>query len=233
MHTLLTATALLFSAAVVAPALIAAAIPHELELGSEGTNNSSAKIPCHGCGYACDANCNCGHCNMKPGCQSSGQCMGPCDSGHNAKWCGGVGPAPPPGPPPSPTPPSPPLPPANHAPFTAGLTIRQCTKSGCSPARKRIALDATSNHTSSTGQSLIEVGGAGLDQLTLTYGGAAVGGPRVYLIEEEGVNKNHLFMLKGQEFTFDVELSTMPCGFNAALYFVGMTARADYVTPRP
>ena len=33
-----------------------------------------------------------------------------------------------------------------------------------------------------------------------------------------------MFMLKGKEFTFDVELSTMPCGFNAALYFVGMTA---------
>ena len=33
-----------------------------------------------------------------------------------------------------------------------------------------------------------------------------------------------MFMLKGKEFTFDVGLSTMPCGFNAALYFVGMTA---------
>jgi hypothetical protein len=32
-----------------------------------------------------------------------------------------------------------------------------------------------------------------------------------------------MFMLPGQEFSFDVELSTMTCGFNAALYFVGMT----------
>ena len=45
----------------------------------------------------------------------------------------------------------------------------------------------------------------------------------MYLIEEEGVNKNTMFKLKNQEFTFDVELSTMPCGFNAALYFVGMS----------
>jgi len=45
----------------------------------------------------------------------------------------------------------------------------------------------------------------------------------VYLIEDEGTDKNTMFMLKGQEFTFDVELSTMPCGFNAAMYFVGMT----------
>ena len=68
-----------------------------------------------------------------------------------------------------------------------------------------------------------EVGGSAKDELTLTYGGAEVGGPRVYLIEEEK-NSNTMFMLKGKEFSFQVELSTMPCGFNAALYFVGMTA---------
>jgi len=94
----------------------------------------------------------------------------------------------------------------------------QCTDSGCTPTTNRIALDSTSNHTSSSGEELIEVAG---DALTLTYN-SEMGGPRVYLIEEPGVNANHLFMLKNQEFTFDVELSTMPCGFNAALYFVGM-----------
>jgi hypothetical protein len=108
--------------------------------------------------------------------------------------------------------------------FTADLNIKQCDKSGCKPVQKRIALDATSNSTSSTGEKLIIVGGAGMDELTLKYGDAASGGPRVYLIEEDGVNKNHMFMLKDQEFAFDVELSTMPCGFNAALYFVGMNA---------
>merc|ERR1712232_193639 len=61
-------------------------------------------------------------------------------------------------------------------------------------------------------------------ELTLTYGGPELGGPRVYLIEDDGVNKNYMFMLKNQEFTFDVELPSLPCGFNAALYFVGMTA---------
>ena len=108
--------------------------------------------------------------------------------------------------------------------FTTDLNIRQCDQSGCTPLKTRIALDSASNHTSSSGQKLIAVGGAGMDELTLTYGGADVGGPRVYLIEEDGVNKNHMFMLKGQEFTFEVELSSMHCGFNAALYFVGMTA---------
>ena len=111
--------------------------------------------------------------------------------------------------------------------FTTALNIKQCaTAAGCTAVKKRIALDSLSNHTSASGASLISVGGAGMDALTMTYGGASVGGPRVYLIEDEGVNKNYMFMLKGQEFTFDVELSSMPCGFNAALYFVGMDANA-------
>lgn len=103
--------------------------------------------------------------------------------------------------------------------YTTDLTISTCNSSGCTPAKKRIALDVTSNHTSPTGEELINVQN---DTLTMTYGGPEVGGPRVYLIEEDGTNKNYMFMLKNQEFTFDVELSTMPCGFNAALYFVGM-----------
>ena len=98
------------------------------------------------------------------------------------------------------------------------LTIHQCNSNGCTPTTKRIALDSTSNHTSSSGEELIAITG---DAMTLTYN-SEMGGPRVYLIEEVGVNANHLFMLKNQEFSFDVELSTMPCGFNAALYFVGM-----------
>ena len=62
--------------------------------------------------------------------------------------------------------------------------------------------------------------GAGLDELTLTYGGAATGGPRVYLIEEEGVNKNTLFMLHGKEFTFEVR-SWPKSGLNLA--YVGLS----------
>ena len=60
------------------------------------------------------------------------------------------------------------------------------------------------------------------DALTLKYGDTASGGPRVYLVEQEGTNKNTMFKLKDQEFSFNIELSSMPCGFNAALYFVGM-----------
>ena len=31
-----------------------------------------------------------------------------------------------------------------------------------------------------------------------------------------------MFKLKNKEFTFDVDLSTLPCGLNGALYFVSM-----------
>lgn len=103
--------------------------------------------------------------------------------------------------------------------FTADLTIKECDQQGCKASPKRVALDATSSGT----ENLIGVSGDAKDVLTLKYGGSAVGGPRVYLIEEDGVNKNTMFPLRGHEFTFDVELSAMPCGFNAALYFIGMT----------
>lgn len=42
------------------------------------------------CGYSCDDNCNCGRCNSKPGCMNESQCLGPCNGGSNAKWCGGA-----------------------------------------------------------------------------------------------------------------------------------------------
>jgi len=103
--------------------------------------------------------------------------------------------------------------------FTADLNIKMCDQQGCTATPKRVSLDATSGGT----ENLITVAGDAMDELTLKYGGSEVGGPRVYLIEEEGVNENTMFMMNGQEFTFDVELSTMHCGFNAAMYLVGMT----------
>jgi aryl-phospho-beta-D-glucosidase BglC (GH1 family) len=63
---------------------------------------------CNACGYSCDANCICGRCNEKPGCDSEDTCMGNCNAGKNAKWCGGGTPSSPtpapPGPAPTPTP---------------------------------------------------------------------------------------------------------------------------------
>ena len=45
-------------------------------------------------------------------------------------------------------------------------------------------------------------------------------GSRVYLMSDE--NTYQTFNLKNQEFTFDVDVSNLPCGLNGALYFVAM-----------
>lgn len=47
-------------------------------------------------------------------------------------------------------------------------------------------------------------------------------GSRLYLMESE--SKYQMFNLKGNEFTFDVDLSSLECGLNGALYFVAMDA---------
>ena len=46
-------------------------------------------------------------------------------------------------------------------------------------------------------------------------------GSRVYLLSEDDTTYE-MFNLKNQEFTFDVDMSKLPCGLNGALYFVEM-----------
>ncbi|EJD00590.1 cellobiohydrolaseI [Fomitiporia mediterranea MF3/22] len=61
------------------------------------------------------------------------------------------------------------------------------------------------------------------DALSLTFVTQSSGknvGSRVYLLEDESTYQ--MFKLKNQEFTFDVDMSTLPCGLNGALYFVEM-----------
>ncbi|KAJ8075074.1 hypothetical protein PM082_019401 [Marasmius tenuissimus] len=48
-------------------------------------------------------------------------------------------------------------------------------------------------------------------------------GSRVYLMDTSD-SKYEMFDLRGQEFTFDVDMSNLPCGLNGALYFVSMDA---------
>lgn len=45
-------------------------------------------------------------------------------------------------------------------------------------------------------------------------------GSRLYLMASS--TKYAMFTLKGQEFTFDVDNSKLPCGLNGAVYFVSM-----------
>ena len=47
-------------------------------------------------------------------------------------------------------------------------------------------------------------------------------GSRNYLMEDE--SHYYMFKLKNKEFTFDVDVSQLPCGLNGALYFVQMDA---------
>ena len=46
-------------------------------------------------------------------------------------------------------------------------------------------------------------------------------GSRVYLLSEDDTTYE-MFNLKNQEFTFDVDMSNLPCGLNGAVYFVEM-----------
>ncbi|KAK1220434.1 hypothetical protein PQX77_016815 [Marasmius sp. AFHP31] len=48
-------------------------------------------------------------------------------------------------------------------------------------------------------------------------------GSRVYLMDSSD-SQYQMFDLRGQEFTFDVDMSNLPCGLNGALYFVSMDA---------
>jgi len=57
----------------------------------------------------------------------------------------------------------------------------------------------------------------------VTHGPYSVNiGSRVYLLDSETQYK--LFKLKNKEFTFDVDVSKLPCGLNGALYLVEMDA---------
>lgn len=57
-----------------------------------------------------------------------------------------------------------------------------------------------------------------------TYGNNV--GSRTYLMAEDDTNYE-MFHLNNREFTFDVDVSTLPCGVNAALYFVEMSEDGD------
>ncbi|KAG8872362.1 hypothetical protein FRB97_007705 [Tulasnella sp. 331] len=65
--------------------------------------------------------------------------------------------------------------------------------------------------------------------LTVTLTTATNSGPRVYLLDPTG-EKYQLFQLLQKEFTFDVNLSQVGCGMNAALYFSEMNVDGGKAT---
>jgi len=60
-----------------------------------------------------------------------------------------------------------------------------------------------------------------LDFVTKATTGTNVGS-RTYLMAAGSTTKYQMFQLLGQEFTFDVDVSNLPCGLNGALYFSEM-----------
>ena len=68
------------------------------------------------------------------------------------------------------------------------------------------------------------------DQLRLNFltngGDAPNVGSRFYMMGA-GEQSYEMFKLKNREFTFDVDVSNLPCGINGALYFVEMSENGD------
>lgn len=56
--------------------------------------------------------------------------------------------------------------------------------------------------------------------LTLKFVTGTNVGSRVYLMQD--ASNYQMFKLMNQEFTFDVDVSNLPCGLNGAVYFVSM-----------
>jgi len=69
----------------------------------------------------------------------------------------------------------------------------------------------------------ITASGADLTLKFVTHGPYSTNiGSRVYLMDTDTTYR--MFKLKNKEFTFDVDVSNLPCGLNGALYFVAMDA---------
>ncbi len=68
--------------------------------------------------------------------------------------------------------------------------------------------------------------GNSLNLKLVSYGaGGKNVGSRMFMMESD--TEYYLFKLKNKEFSFDVDVSNLPCGINGALYFVEMTANGD------
>ncbi|GLI77322.1 hypothetical protein PoHVEF18_005611 [Penicillium ochrochloron] len=134
------------------------------------------------------------------------------------------------------------------------LTWQECTSSGCTDKSGSVVVDAnwrwvhsvdgyTNCYTGNTWDATLcpddatcatncALDGADYagtygattsgDALTLGFVTGSNIGSRLYLMEDDSTYQ--MFKLLNQEFTFDVDVSSLPCGLNGALYFVSMDA---------
>jgi len=136
----------------------------------------------------------------------------------------------------------------NHPP----ISWQECTASGCTTKNTSVTLDANWRWIHNVGgyancytgklwdTSYCPTGAQCVSNCALegadysgTYGITTSGsaltlkfvtgtnvGSRVYLMEND--TKYQIFHVLGKEFSFDVDVSKLPCGLNGALYFVQM-----------
>jgi cellulose 1,4-beta-cellobiosidase len=107
------------------------------------------------------------------------------------------------------------------------LTWQKCTKSGCSSVSGFVVTDQevrdtpTSDIDYAAQLGVTSSGGSLSQKLVTTYNGKKNIGSRLYLLASDETNYE-LFNFNGKELSYDVDLSAIPCGVNAALYTVEM-----------
>jgi cellulase len=100
--------------------------------------------------------------------------------------------------------------------WDSGLSKELCaTKESCAKNCVLDGVDYASHGVQTKGDSLI------LHQYQKSNGVVSAVSPRVYLLDESGKNYDMLQLLN-QEISFDVELSSLVCGMNGALYLSEM-----------
>ncbi|KAH9107462.1 hypothetical protein AeMF1_017204, partial [Aphanomyces euteiches] len=125
------------------------------------------------------------------------------------------------------------------------LTTQKCSRSGCVSETSKVVADANYRWVHNVGGSTscqnngqwnsaicpdaatcaknCAIEGYGYSSAGVTTSGGKLDvklGNRLYLLEDD--NNYKYYKLLNQEFTFDVDVSNVPCGGNAALYFVPM-----------
>nr|BAF57398.1 putative glycosyl hydrolase family7 [uncultured symbiotic protist of Neotermes koshunensis] len=112
------------------------------------------------------------------------------------------------------------------------LIWQECTKASCTPHLGSVVSDWKNGVQDSIDFDALDYekdigvttsGGSLSQRLVSKSTGKKVIGSRLYLMDSTGT-KYQLFTFIGKEFTYDVDVSTLPCGVNAALYAVEMAA---------
>lgn len=99
--------------------------------------------------------------------------------------------------------------------------VAQCnTTASCTST---CALEGADAQSYRDGYGITTTGGNTLSQKFVTHAAFSFNvNSRVFLLEPGGTDRYQTFVLMGSEIAFDVELSSVECAINSALYFVAM-----------